>query len=142
MSTLALHGLRKVFDDGTIAVAGVDLEMADGEFLAIVGPSGCGKTTVLRMVAGLEEPTGGEIRIDDEVVTHHSAQQRDIAPYAHCTARGGGRRIPTGSVGRLCSFNMFSFIVGASARFALSGFEGSITRSAMGASISEARYRA
>ena len=94
MSTLALHGLRKVFDDGTVAVEALDLAIDDGEFLAIVGPSGCGKTTVLRMVAGLEEPTAGEIRIDDEVVTHQSAQQRDVAMafqqhalYPHMTVR-------------------------------------------------------
>ncbi len=94
MSTLELQGLRKVFADGTIAVEGLDLTIDDGEFLAIVGPSGCGKTTVLRMVAGLEEPTDGEIRIDDEVVTHQSSQQRDIAMafqqhalYPHMTVR-------------------------------------------------------
>jgi len=79
MSTLELQGLRKVFDDGTVAVDHIDLTIADGEFLAIVGPSGCGKTTVLRMVAGLEAPTAGEICIDDEIVTQQTAQQRDIA---------------------------------------------------------------
>ncbi len=94
MSTLELHRIRKVFADGTVAVAGVDLALSDGEFLAIVGPSGCGKTTVLRMVAGLEEPTAGEIRIDGEDVTHQSSQQRDIAMafqqhalYPHMTVR-------------------------------------------------------
>jgi ABC-type sugar transport system ATPase subunit len=79
MSTLDLNNLRKVFPDGTVAVDNVDISIADGEFLAIVGPSGCGKTTVLRMVAGLEAPTGGEIRIDDEVVNDQTSQQRDVA---------------------------------------------------------------
>ncbi len=79
MSTLDLHRLRKVFPDGTVAVDNVDISIADGEFLAIVGPSGCGKTTVLRMVAGLETPTDGEIRIDGELVNNQTSQQRDIA---------------------------------------------------------------
>ncbi len=79
MSTLELRSLRKVFPDGTVAVDNVDISITDGEFLAIVGPSGCGKTTVLRMVAGLEAPTGGEIRMDGEVVNDQTAQQRDIA---------------------------------------------------------------
>jgi ABC-type sugar transport system ATPase subunit len=79
MSTLDLRSLRKVFPDGTVAVDNVDISIADGEFLAIVGPSGCGKTTVLRMVAGLEAPTGGEIRIDGEVVNDQTSQQRDVA---------------------------------------------------------------
>ena len=79
MSTLDLHGLSKVFADGTVAVDNIDISIADGEFLALVGPSGCGKTTVLRMIAGLETPTAGEIRIDDEVVNDQTSQQRDIA---------------------------------------------------------------
>lgn len=79
MSTLELRNLTKVFADGTVAVRNVDLTIADGEFLAIVGPSGCGKTTVLRMVAGLEPMSAGEVIIDGECVNDHTPQQRDIA---------------------------------------------------------------
>jgi len=79
MSTLELRNLRKVFVDGTVAVENIDLTISDGEFVAVVGPSGCGKTTMLRMVAGLEAPSSGEICIDGEVVTGQTAQQRDIA---------------------------------------------------------------
>jgi ABC-type transport system involved in cytochrome bd biosynthesis fused ATPase/permease subunit len=58
--------VRKVYPDGTLAVKELSLEIADGELVVFVGPSGCGKTTALRMVAGLEEISDGEIRIGDE----------------------------------------------------------------------------
>src|SRR4029078_6740256 len=58
---------------------GGDLEIADGEFVVLVGPSGCGKSTLLRMIAGLEEVTGGQIRIGDRDVTNLSPRDRDIA---------------------------------------------------------------
>src|SRR3954452_20350714 len=64
MATLELNDLRKVHPDGTEAVAGIDLAIEDGEFFVLVGPSGCGKSSVLRMVAGLEPVTGGEVRVD------------------------------------------------------------------------------
>jgi len=58
---LKLDGVRKVFRNGTAALAGVDLEVAPGEFLAVLGPSGCGKSTLLRLIAGLAEPTAGAL---------------------------------------------------------------------------------
>ena len=78
MATVSIKQLRKAF--GTQAVVhGVDLEIADKEFLVLVGPSGCGKSTILRMIAGLEEATGGEIRIDGEIVNERDPKDRDIA---------------------------------------------------------------
>ncbi|TIX30311.1 MAG: ATP-binding cassette domain-containing protein, partial [Mesorhizobium sp.] len=58
---------------------GVDLEIADGEFVVLVGPSGCGKSTLLRMIAGLEEVSGGEIRIGERLVNDVAPKDRDIA---------------------------------------------------------------
>jgi len=74
-----MNKLQKRYDNGFEAVPGLDLEIHDGEFLVLVGPSGCGKSTVLRMVAGLEDITGGELMIDDVVVNGMGPQQRDIA---------------------------------------------------------------
>src|SRR5213076_1562767 len=71
--------VTKEFDDSTIAVDRLSLEVADGEFMILVGPSGCGKTTALRMIAGLEKPTSGVVRIGDRVVNDVSARDRDIA---------------------------------------------------------------
>jgi multiple sugar transport system ATP-binding protein len=71
--------LQKRYDNGFEAVPGLDLEIHDGEFLVLVGPSGCGKSTVLRMVAGLEDISGGELYIDEDLVNAMGPQQRDIA---------------------------------------------------------------
>ena len=71
--------MTKVFPGGATAVDRVDLEIADGELLVLVGPSGSGKTTVLRMTAGLEELTDGEIRIGGRVVNDVHPMDRDIA---------------------------------------------------------------
>jgi len=71
--------VAKVFPDGTRAVSDLTLEAQDGEFMVLVGPSGCGKTTALRMVAGLEEISEGEIRIGDRVVNRLPSRDRDIA---------------------------------------------------------------
>ncbi|HEX4677655.1 MAG TPA: sn-glycerol-3-phosphate ABC transporter ATP-binding protein UgpC [Gaiellaceae bacterium] len=79
MAGITLDKLTKVYGDGTEAVRALDLAIADGEFMVFVGPSGCGKTTALRMIAGLEEVTEGEIRIDDEVVNDLPPKRRDIA---------------------------------------------------------------
>ena len=79
MPSVTLAGVGKVYPDGTRAVTGLDLEIADGELLVLVGPSGCGKTSTLRMTAGLEEITEGEIRIDDRLVNGARPGQRDIA---------------------------------------------------------------
>ena len=79
MAELVLEGVTKVFPGGTVAVDRVDLEIADGELLVLVGPSGSGKTTVLRLTAGLEELTEGEIRIGGRVVNDLHPMDRDIA---------------------------------------------------------------
>ena len=79
MSTVSLEGLTKVYANGVEAVNGLDLHVADGEFVVIVGPSGCGKTTALRMVAGLEEITSGTLRFGDRVVNDVSPRERDVA---------------------------------------------------------------
>jgi multiple sugar transport system ATP-binding protein len=79
VAEIGLIGLEKTYPDGTRAVEQLDLEIADGEFVVFVGPSGCGKTSVLRMVAGLEEISGGEITIGGRVVNHLLPKERDIA---------------------------------------------------------------
>ena len=79
MATIEFDDVSKVYDDGTQAVFDLNLSIADGELLVMVGPSGCGKTTALRMVAGLEEITDGEIRIGEQVVNDLSPKERDIA---------------------------------------------------------------
>jgi multiple sugar transport system ATP-binding protein len=79
MASIALEQVTKRFPDGTTAVNELSLEVADGEFMILVGPSGCGKTTALRMVAGLEQVTSGDIRIGDEVVNRLDPVERDVA---------------------------------------------------------------
>ncbi len=79
MASISFRGIDKEFEDGTLAVDTLDLEIADGEFMVLVGPSGCGKTTSLRMVAGLEDPTAGQILIGDRVVNDVPSRARDIA---------------------------------------------------------------
>jgi multiple sugar transport system ATP-binding protein len=74
-----MEKLSKVYSTGVSALAGLDLDVRDGEFVVLVGPSGCGKTTTLRMVAGLESITGGTIRFGDRVVNDISPRQRDVA---------------------------------------------------------------
>jgi multiple sugar transport system ATP-binding protein len=71
--------VTKVYPDGTQAVSSVDLDVEDGQLMVLVGPSGCGKTTILRMVAGLEEITGGVVRIGERVVNDVQPKDRDIA---------------------------------------------------------------
>jgi multiple sugar transport system ATP-binding protein len=79
MAEIAYDSVSKVYDDGTQAVHDLDLEVGDGELMVLVGPSGCGKTTALRMLAGLEEISDGEIRIGDRVVNDLTPKDRDIA---------------------------------------------------------------
>ena len=79
MATLDLVNLNKRYDNGFEAIPSLDLSVPDGEFLVLVGPSGCGKSTVLRMIAGLEEITGGEMLIDGVRVNEKGPQERDIA---------------------------------------------------------------
>jgi len=94
MAHVSLHNVTKRYDDGTIAVNGISFDLPDGEFLVIVGPSGCGKSTTLRMIAGLETISDGEIRIGDHAVNNVHPKDRDIAMvfqnyalYPHMTVR-------------------------------------------------------
>ncbi len=92
MADLKLKSLHKIYDNNVQAVYDFSMDIKDGEFIVLVGPSGCGKSTTLRMVAGLEEITGGELEIDGRDVTNMAAKDRDIAMvfqnyalYAHMT---------------------------------------------------------
>ena len=94
MSAVTFSSVTKRYKDGPKAVDSLDLEIADGEFMVFVGPSGCGKSTALRMLAGLEEITGGELSIDGIVVNDLPPGDRDIAMvfqnyalYPHMTVR-------------------------------------------------------
>ncbi|WP_372892631.1 ABC transporter ATP-binding protein [Rhodosalinus sp.] len=79
MATVDLKALGKTYQGGVRAVEGVDFSIADGEFIVLVGPSGCGKSTILRMIAGLEAVTDGEVRIGGEAVNRLEPGERDIA---------------------------------------------------------------
>jgi len=79
VARLSLNKIEKVYPNGFKAVHGVDLEVRDGEFMVFVGPSGCAKSTLLRMIAGLETISGGELRIGDRVVNELAPKQRGIA---------------------------------------------------------------
>jgi multiple sugar transport system ATP-binding protein len=79
VSSLTLSHVGKVYEDGTRAVTDLNIDVVDGEFLVFVGPSGCGKTTALRMVAGLESITEGEVFIGDKVVNNTPPRDRDVA---------------------------------------------------------------
>src|ERR1051325_6918855 len=78
MASVGIRDVKKVFGS-TQVLHGVSITIADGEFVVLVGPSGCGKSTLLRMIAGLENITGGEIRIGERVVNHVPPKERDIA---------------------------------------------------------------
>ncbi|PZG16136.1 ABC transporter ATP-binding protein [Nonomuraea aridisoli] len=79
MASIVLTNVDKVYAGGVKAVNGLNLEIKDGEFMVLVGPSGCGKSTALRMIAGLEDISGGEIAIGEKVVNHLPPKDRDIA---------------------------------------------------------------
>src|SRR5688572_16465194 len=79
MSRVELRGVRKVYPTGVTAVDGIDLTVDDGEVVVLLGPTGCGKTTVLRLIAGLEAPTDGEIRIGDNDVDGVGPPDRGVA---------------------------------------------------------------
>ena len=90
MASITLKNLVKKFGETVTAVAGVDLEVVDGEFMVVVGPSGCGKTTTLNMISGFEEPTSGTMLIGDRVVNHLDPGDRglgmvfqDLALFPH-----------------------------------------------------------
>ncbi|MBQ6536505.1 MAG: sn-glycerol-3-phosphate ABC transporter ATP-binding protein UgpC [Firmicutes bacterium] len=94
MSEVIMKGIKKVYDGGVTAVHDMNLTIADKEFIVLVGPSGCGKSTTLRMVAGLEEISGGELYIDGNLVNDVAPKDRDIAMvfqsyalYPHMTVR-------------------------------------------------------
>jgi multiple sugar transport system ATP-binding protein len=94
MAEIVLDGVSKRFADGFEAVKKMSLDVADGEFIVLVGPSGCGKSTALRMIAGLEDITEGELKIGDRVVNQLAPKERDIAMvfqnyalYPHMTVR-------------------------------------------------------
>ena len=94
MASVTLRRLSKVYEDGTQALHHLDLEARDGELLVLLGPSGSGKTTVLRCIAGLEDPTTGDVAIGDRVVTQTPPADRDVAMvfqrhalYPHLTVR-------------------------------------------------------
>ena len=78
-SALATRELSKTFPDGTVALDRVTLDVEPGEFLVVLGPTGCGKTTLLRLIAGLEQQTAGEVLIDGQRVDHQPAQERRVA---------------------------------------------------------------
>ncbi|MFL2678725.1 MAG: ABC transporter ATP-binding protein [Candidatus Actinomarina sp.] len=79
MGEIKINNIGKIYPNGTRALEDVNIEINDGEFVVLVGPSGCGKTTLLRMVAGLEDITEGEISIGDKVVNEVAPKDRDIA---------------------------------------------------------------
>ena len=79
MAVVVLAGISRVYPGGVVACDCVDLEAHDGELLVLVGPSGSGKTTTLRLIAGLERPTAGTIRIGEQVVNHVAPRHRDVA---------------------------------------------------------------
>jgi multiple sugar transport system ATP-binding protein len=94
VAELTLSHVGKIYADGTRAVTDLSIDVADGEFMVFVGPSGCGKTTALRMVAGLESISEGEVRIGDRVVNDLPPRDRDVAMvfqsyalYPHMTVR-------------------------------------------------------
>src|SRR3954452_16688723 len=94
MANIELRDITKRYGDGFEAVKHMDLDINDGEFMILVGPSGCGKSTALRMIAGLEDITEGELRIGDAVVNEKAPKDRDIAMvfqsyalYPHMTVR-------------------------------------------------------
>ena len=94
MAEITLEGLTKRYPDGFEAVKDMDLEIKDGEFMILVGPSGCGKSTALRMIAGLEDISEGQLRIGSDVVNDKAPKDRDIAMvfqnyalYPHLTVR-------------------------------------------------------
>jgi multiple sugar transport system ATP-binding protein len=113
MAGIVLDRLTKIYPDGTRAVSELSLDVEDGELVVFVGPSGCGKTSALRMIAGLEEISGGEVRLGDTVVNDLPPKDRDIAMvfqnyalYPHMSAYDNMafglklRRVDKGEIGR------------------------------------------
>jgi multiple sugar transport system ATP-binding protein len=95
LSAVVLDGVTKIYGGGVLAVDEVDLEVADGEILVLLGPSGCGKTTLLRLIAGLEEITAGDLWLGGQRANNLPPNRRDIAMvfqhgalYPHLTVAG------------------------------------------------------
>jgi ABC-type sugar transport system ATPase subunit len=149
MGGVSFRGVRKQYPDGTEAVKGLTLDIEDGEFMVLVGPSGSGKTTALRMVAGLEKVTEGEIEIGGRVVNDVAPRDRDIAMvfqnyalYPHMTAadnmafglrlRGMPKQDRAGRVGRTSTMLGLESLLDKRPRF-LSG--GQRQRVAMGRAV-------
>jgi sn-glycerol 3-phosphate transport system ATP-binding protein len=86
MAQVHMRGVKKSYDNKLEVIHGIDMEIADGEFIVIVGPSGCGKSTLLRMVAGLERITGGEVAIGDGWSTS-SSPRTATSPWCSRTTR-------------------------------------------------------
>src|SRR5579859_6727972 len=115
MASITFEHITKKFDDAT-AVDDLSIDVADGEFLVLVGPSGCGKTTALRMLAGLEDISGGRILIGDRVVNNVAPGARDVAMvfqsyalYPHMTVYDNlafslkNQKVPKGQIGQRVS---------------------------------------
>src|SRR3954471_16056559 len=113
MASLTLRNLTLTYPNGVTALDGMDLDIQDGEFLSVLGPSGCGKSSLLRLVAGLETPTGGWIDMDGRDITHLEPKDRDVAMvfqglalYPHMTVRENmafglmARKAPTQEISR------------------------------------------
>src|SRR4249920_3260993 len=79
MAAVSFRNIQKTYGNSVKVIHGIDFQIADGEFVVLVGPSGCGKSTLLRMLAGLEEISGGQILIDGKVVNDLESKDRDIA---------------------------------------------------------------
>jgi len=79
MATLHLRNIEKTYDSGPQVIKGINLDVTDGEFMVFVGPSGCGKSTMLRMIAGLEDITGGDLLIDGKRANDVQPSERGIA---------------------------------------------------------------
>ena len=79
MATVGFRNIQKTYGGKVKVIHGISFDIADGEFVVLVGPSGCGKSTLLRMLAGLEDISGGEITIDNKVVNELESKDRDIA---------------------------------------------------------------
>ncbi len=103
MTEIEFNEVSKVYDDGTQAVSDLDLKIEDGEMMVLVGPSGCGKTTALRMVAGLEKITRGELRIGDRIANGIAPKERNIAI---------GMRVAIASAARNTSSSVWDWTAG------------------------------
>lgn len=79
MANLSLQGISKIYPGGVTAVNDLNLEIRDRDFIVFVGPSGCGKTTTLRMIAGLEDISKGEMRMDEKLINNIPPKDRDMA---------------------------------------------------------------